>query len=117
MIDSVVHQDARYERNHELRIKLIIRATSCMLRMKSRITHRGELFVHQDARYTLFGSIRIAYGFIVGWLAIIKKPILRKLKIGNQQNAYYKLAVSIISLEPTPRNHRQLLPQFSSQDD
>ena len=73
--------------------------------------------MQQVARYALFGSIRIAYGFIVGWLAIIKKPILRKLKIGNQQNAYYKLAVSIIFLEPTPRNHQQLLPQFSSQDD
>ena len=74
--------------------------------------------MQQVARYALFGSIRIAYGFIAGlWLAIIKKPILRKLKIGNQQNAYYKLAVSIIFLEPTQQNHRQPLPRFSSQDD
>jgi len=29
----VVHQDARYVRNRELRIGLIIRATSCMLRI------------------------------------------------------------------------------------
>jgi len=37
------------------------------------------LVVHQDARYALFGSIRIAYGFIVGlWLAIIKKADLKK---------------------------------------
>jgi len=75
----VVHQDARYARNRELHIKvnysynkihatdeimnyaskLIIRATSCTLHTKSWITHRGELFVQQVARYARNRKLRI----------------------------------------------------------
>ena len=80
MIDSVVHQDARYAWNRELRIevnhscnklhatheianyalRLIIRATSCTLRMKLWITHRGKSFVQQVARYAWNYELRIA---------------------------------------------------------
>ena len=66
-----MQQVARYVRNRKLRIevnhscnklhatheianyalRLIIRAISCTVRTKSRITYRGESFVQQVARY------------------------------------------------------------------
>ena len=38
---------------------LIIRAISCTLRTKSQITYRDESFVHQDARYVRNRELRI----------------------------------------------------------
>ena len=59
---SCIKMHATYEiMNYALR--LIIRATSCTLRMKSWMTYRGKSFVHQDARYAWNREWRIEVNY------------------------------------------------------